>query len=268
MHSYESDAALAQYLWLHYGESQARVPDAFRAALGFPARCAALSLRSGADSAAPSTGVQPDVEGGAPSPPVRALDVGCAVGRSTFELARGCAEVIGIDFSARFIAAAQALQRSETLFYVVPEQGELTRPMQARAPSDVDRARVRFEVGDAMDLRADLGAFDVVLAANLICRLSEPRQFLHRLPALVKPGGTLVLTTPSTWKQIYTPRENWIGGYAGERGPVHTLDGLKEILAPHFALESRTDEPLLIPEHARKYEFIIAEATRWRRVNL
>ncbi len=258
MHSYESDAALAQYLWLHYGESEARVPEAFRAALGFPARCAQCAGAAVDDRGARS----------AIAPAGRALDVGCAVGRSTFELARGCAGVIGIDFSARFIAAAQALQRGETLSYVVPDQGELVQALEARAPSDVDRARVRFEVGDAMALRADLGAFDVVLAANLICRLSEPRRFLDRLPALVKPGGSLLLTTPSTWKQIHTPRQNWIGGYAGERGPVHTLEGLNEILAPHFALESRTDEPLLIPEHARKYEFIVAEATRWRRVNL
>ncbi len=248
---YESDAALAQYLWLHYGESEERVPDAFRAALGFPARCARLALTPPV-SAHDGRGL-------------RALDMGCAVGRSTFELTRGCAEVIGLEYSARFIATAQALQRGETLSYVLPEQGELTQAMEACAPADVDRARVRYEVGDAMDLRADLGVFDVVLAANLICRLSEPRRLLDRLPALVRPGGSLVLTTPSSWKQIYTPRENWIGGYAGERGPVHTLEGLKEILAPHFALESRTDEPLLIPEHARKYEFILAEATRWRR---
>ncbi len=30
----------------------------------------------------------------------RALDLGCAVGRSSFELARGCREVLGIDFSS------------------------------------------------------------------------------------------------------------------------------------------------------------------------
>ena len=267
MQTYESDAALAQYLWLHYGEAKAQVPDAFRAALGFPMRCAHLAL--------PANTGKTHVAGGTPLPPLRALDVGCAVGRSTFELARllsppavaapAGVEVIGIDFSARFIAAAQALQRGESIPFTVPDQGDLTVALAARAPVGVDPARVRFEVGDAMALRADLGAFNVVLAANLICRLTEPRRFLDRLPALVKPGGTLLLTTPSTWKQIYTPRENWIGGYADARGPVHTLEGLQEILAPHFALESRTDEPLLIPEHARKFEFILAEATRWRR---
>jgi len=32
----------------------------------------------------------------------RALDVGCAVGRATFELARSFDETVGIDLSARF----------------------------------------------------------------------------------------------------------------------------------------------------------------------
>lgn len=248
--SYESDAALAQYLALHYGDAAlaSLVPPAFTAALGFPARCAQLAVASAAGRG-----------------PLRALDVGCAVGRSSFELARHCAEVVGVDFSARFIGAAQTLQRGDSVPYALPEQGELTQPLTARAPEGVDRARVHFEVGDAMALREDIGAFDVVLAANLICRLDHPRRFLDRLPALVKPGGCLLLTTPSTWKQIYTPREHWIGGYAGAHGPVRTLEGLTERLAPHFTLESRTDEPLLIPEHSRKFELIVAEATRWRR---
>jgi 2-polyprenyl-3-methyl-5-hydroxy-6-metoxy-1,4-benzoquinol methylase len=35
----------------------------------------------------------------------RALDIGCAVGRSSFELARNFKEVVGIDFSHRFVLA-------------------------------------------------------------------------------------------------------------------------------------------------------------------
>ena len=45
------------------------------------------------------------------SQPCRALDLGCAVGRSSFELARRCEEVIGIDYSRRFIEAAERVRR-------------------------------------------------------------------------------------------------------------------------------------------------------------
>lgn len=249
-HYYESDAARAQYLWLHYGEARGviRPGSPFASALRFPERCAELLLRGSRATGA------------------RALDVGCAVGRSTFELARVCDAAIGIDYSASFVDAAERLRAGESIEYSTPFEGELICAHTARRPEGVDPTRVRFEVGDAMALRADLGAFDFVLAANLICRLTEPMKFLARLPSLVKPGGRVLLTTPATWKQIYTPRENWIGGYEGANGPVRTLDGLRAALSPSFELELRDDLPLLIPEHARKFELIIAEATRWRRV--
>lgn len=246
---YESDDALAQYLWLHYASDSGAFPfdSAFCAAMDFPKRCVAELIAPEKHSLD------------------RALDLGCAVGRSTFELARMYGEAIGIDFSSRFIDAAARLQRGESMEYALPIQGELKQRFVARVPVDVDTTRVRFEVGDAMNLRGDLGSFDLVFAANLLCRLSEPKRLLDQLPALVKAGGRLVLTTPSTWKQIYTPRENWLGGFEGESGPVRTLDGLKKILTPAFVLEKRSDLPLLIREHERKFEFIVAEGTVWRR---
>ena len=73
-------------------------------------------------------------------------------------------------------------------------------------------SNLSFEVGDACNLRDDLGAFDLVHAANLLCRLPNPQAFLARLNELVTPGGQLLLTTPFTWLEDFTPRENWLKG--------------------------------------------------------
>jgi 2-polyprenyl-3-methyl-5-hydroxy-6-metoxy-1,4-benzoquinol methylase len=40
---------------------------------------------------------------------LRALDLGCAVGRSSFELTRYFDRVVGLDYSARFIQVAHIL---------------------------------------------------------------------------------------------------------------------------------------------------------------
>ncbi len=91
---YESDAALAQYLLFHYGtpgQICPLVPEA-RTACGFPARCVSESMRH-------------IVLAGK----ARALDLGCAVGRGSFELGRHFKEVVGIDFSERFVAAARRM---------------------------------------------------------------------------------------------------------------------------------------------------------------
>jgi putative 4-mercaptohistidine N1-methyltranferase len=195
----------------------------------------------------------------------RALDLGCAVGRSSFELARYCKEVVGIDFSHRFVEAAEALRSAGTLSYRRADEGDLSTPLVARRPPGIAPERLRFEQGDAMALPLSLGSFDVVLMANLIDRLSLPQLCLERLPSLVRTGGQLVITSPYTWLEEYTPREFWLGGFNSEGRPRHTLEGLKAALTKDFKLTTVRDLPFLIREHARKYQWSVAQASVWRR---
>lgn len=243
---YESDRLVREYLLFHYGEPDEVLPwkHGPREALGFAVRCVRELLNS--------SSVGRDA---------RALDVGCAVGRSSFELAGHCREVIGIDYSQAFIEAADRIRTAGSLDYEYAVEGTRTARGVARVPSGVDVSRVKFEVGDAMNLRTDLGAFDVVLAANLLCRLPDPGVFLARLPDLVKPGGQLLLTTPFTWLAEFTPPESWIGGTAGKE----SADELTHLLEPHFELKLSKEIPFLIREHARKYQWSVAWGTRWVR---
>ena len=250
MNIYETDKLLAEYLLFHYGTPEEVLPHGGgpREALDYPARC----VRECLDPAWLPEGA-------------RALDLGCAVGRSTFELARHCAEVVGIDFSRRFIATAHTLRADGGLNFLRADEGALTTPCRACVPPEIDRQRVTFEVGDAMSLRADLGTFDVVLMANLIDRLSEPQRCLDQLPGLMKLGGQLIITSPYTWLEEFTPRANWLGGFERDGRPVTTRAGLAAALSGHFDLLATRDLPFLIREHARKYQWSVAEATLWRR---
>src|SRR5204863_2924117 len=137
--------ALSEYLLFHYGTAEQILPHQSGPAdaLHFPVRCVAECLA--VDQLPPTA---------------RALDLGCAVGRSSFELARHCAQVIGIDYSERFIDAARVLQREGALDFKYPEEGDLASKATACVPSEIDRNKVAFEQGDAQDLRPDLGPFD------------------------------------------------------------------------------------------------------------
>jgi len=247
---YETDRLLAEYLLFHYGEDAEVLPWPAGPvnALRYPVRCVTECF---------------DLLGLPPQ--ARALDLGCAVGRSSFELARSCFEVIGVDYSQRFIAAAQQLRDEGEIPYLRCEEGDLSAPLIARVPAGIDCQRVYFERGDAMNLREDLGAFDAVLLANLIDRLRDPRRCLARLPSLVKPGGQLVIASPYTWIEEFTPRENWIGGAEPNGRPVATREALQSFLAPAFDLVAVKDLPFLIREHRRKFQWSVAEATIWRR---
>ncbi len=243
---YESDRLLAEYLLFHYGRPGEILPWAGgpREALGYAERCVTELL-----DPAPLRGGR-----------ARALDLGCAVGRSTFELARFAPEVLGIDYSRKFISAARQVAAGG-LDYRHTIEGDRTAASRAEPPPGVDPARVSFETGDATDLRPDLGSFDVVLAANLLCRLPDPARLLRRLPELVRPGGQLLLCTPFSWLEEFTPRDRWIGGREGQASE----EALHQWLAPHFELQRAVDLPFLIREHARKFQWSVAWGTRWQR---
>lgn len=233
---YETRRLLDEYLLFHYGSNEEIMPWTFRLedAMGFPVRTVQELL-------------DPSAEAGT------ALDIGCAVGRSSFELAARGYEVMGIDYSHSFVDAAKRLQSGEALAYNRLDEGTQRTSLTARTVP----GQISFEQGDAMNLRADLGSFDVVHAANLLCRLTEPQRLIERLPELVKPGGQLLLTTPCTWLAEFTPPANWPQG--------STRDWLREQLSPHFTLELDRDMPFLIREHARKFQWSVALGMRWRR---
>lgn len=247
---YESERLLAEYLLFHYGRSEEVLPWSFGpgGALDFAVRVVSECLDL---EALPTSG--------------RALDLGCAVGRSSFELARHFPEVIGIDFSANFIRAATELRERGRLPYLRTDEGRLVTPLEARLPAEIDRNRVRFETGDACALRGDLGRFDAALLVNLVDRLHEPQRCLDRLPGLLIPGGQLVIASPYTWLEEYTPIEHWLGGYERDGHRVSTFDALGEQLAEHFDFVRAVDVPFLIREHSRKFQWSVSRAGVWRR---
>ena len=239
MNLYETERLLAEYLLFHYGSGDeilpTGAPDGMREALDFAVRTTRHF---------------------SPGKVARTLDLGCAVGRSTYELSRGSGETIGIDFSQNFIRAAAALADGP-LPYQRLDEAHRHADLLARLPSGMPLGRVSFETGDAMHLRPDLGEFDRVHAANLLCRLTDPQLLLGRLPDLVNPAGELVLATPCTWLGEFTPPENWPEG--------STLDWLKRHLGADFELLRVADEPFLIRETARKFQWTASMVTTWRR---
>jgi putative 4-mercaptohistidine N1-methyltranferase len=246
---YESDLLVEQYLLFHYGTAEDQLPYSFgpRDALFYPIRCVSDFL--------PEIGRVN-----------RALDLGCAVGRSTFELARWAPEVLGIDLSHRFIAAANSVQETGQIEIRRREEGELVTRLTRELPGDLHRERCRFEIGDATELPTDLGQFDLVLAANLIDRVQSPGKLLNSFSRLVHSGGHLILSSPYTWLEEFTPKSAWLGGrddHAADRGL--TFDRIKEKLAGSFDHRLTKDLPFLIREHARKFQWSVAQATVWQR---
>jgi putative 4-mercaptohistidine N1-methyltranferase len=242
---YETDSLVTLYCEFHYGREYFDV-------INFPAHCARLCIEFMGKRKAE-----------------RALDVGCAVGRATLELARVFSHVTGVDISERFIRIARLVRDTGILSYRVPVEGELSEPVERRL---VDlglagaRERVDFVRADALALPKDLTGYDLIFAGNLIDRLPTPRRFLSFIHQRLNPEGVLVLTSPYTWLPEFTSREEWLGGFSRDGEDVFSLGGLKEVLAPRFRLAAEPlDVPFVLRETARKYQHTIAQMTLWER---
>lgn len=262
---YEGDRAMGEYLLFHYGEAKDVLPElafdsafdsasrfsfhsAFHSALNYPVRCVSAFVKH--IDFTKST---------------RALDLGCAVGRSTFELARFCGEVIGMDSSKRFIQCANQLRHEGQIRYRFLDHGSIFQETIAKIPAGIDPQRVAFEEGNALFLREGLGSFDVILMANLIDRLIHPSQCLRSMASRIRSKGHLILTSPYTWLEEFTPQSEWIGGKRMGEKSLSTLDALKDLMGDAFDLICKIDLPFVLREHSRKFQWSIAEGTLWRK---
>lgn len=244
---YETDAIVAQYIEFHYGQTHFGVQN-------FPVACIEAVKK---------------VLGGRNLK--RALDIGCATGRSAFELAQICENVDAVDFSARLIETPTRLQQTGSQRYVLHDEGELLRYKEIRLSDfsgyEAIKYRIRFMQGDACNLADKYTGYDLVFAGNLLDRLYDPAKFLALIKARINPGGLLVIVSPYTWLEEFTPHEKWLGGFKSKTGENYTtLDGLRDALAPEFhPLGEPQDIPFVIRETARKFQHILSQMSIWEK---
>ena len=242
---YETDKLMSEYAEFHYGDSYFDVPN-------FPAALAKLAIAAMGNR-----------------PARKALDLGCASGRATFELASHFNHVTGVDFSARFINQGVQLIQQGLLRYTLTDEGDLVfykeRSLAGLGLENV-KNKVEFLQGDACNLKSILTGYDLILAANLIDRLYDPTKFLANVHERINLGGLLLIASPYTWLEEHTKKEAWIGGYKRDGESFTTLDGLKMILGNHFRLiQGPQAVPFVIRETRRKFQHTLSEVSIWER---
>lgn len=152
---YETKQMVDTYLAFHYGQDHFGIEN-------YPLKCAQVCIEEAK---------RLKLQG-------RALDLGCAVGRTALELAGYFEETVGLDYSKAFIDSAKQVlsERHSEL------QGKLS-----------------FVVGDACNLDKSLGKFSLIFGGNLIDRLPDPAAFVSAVAEFLLPGGLLILTSPYSW---------------------------------------------------------------------
>jgi 5-histidylcysteine sulfoxide synthase/putative 4-mercaptohistidine N1-methyltranferase len=247
---YETDQMVAKYIDFHYGVS----PVESLNVANFQVACINEVSKHLADRRLE-----------------RALDIGCAAGRSSFELAKHFEHVDALDFSVRLIEAPSNLQKSGIQRYICPDEGELNLYREI-ALGDFEgyeavKDRIAFMQGDACNLLEKYDDYDLVFAGNLIDRLYDPEKFLNLIKDRIRSGGLLFLASPYTWSEEYTPREKWLGGFKANTGESFTtLDGIRRILGEEFKLVAEpVDIPFVFRETSRKFQYDVSQLSGWEK---
>ena len=145
------------------------------------------------------------------------LDLGCATGRATFELAARCSgPVLGIDLNFAMLRIAARILRTGQARYPVRRVGMVYDTAEHRV--DLDGARVDFWMADVQALPFADEVAGFATSFNLLDCTAAPWVHLVELERVLRPGGRAALCTPYDWSPSATPVEQWLGGHS-QRGP-------------------------------------------------
>ena len=183
---YNSQGMLSAYLWSHYSDLF-NDPDATGA------------YRVWASLLKPSPGI--------------ALDIGCAVGRLSFEMSTTHRRVIGIDTSFSFIEKARNLLEQRRLCFDLIVEGLITEERACALSPAWNHERIDFIVADALALPFADHLFSTVSSINILEKVPDPLQHLREVNRVLAPeDGLLAFSDPFSWDASVTNPSLWIGG--------------------------------------------------------
>lgn len=244
---YETDEMVSRYIEFHYGQAVDDTPN-------FPVACINEVAKHLKDR---SSG--------------KALDMGCGTARTAFELARYFDRVEAVDLSVRVIEPPANLQNVGRQRYISVDEGELKKFNEIQL-SDFEgygqlKDKIAFMQGDGCNLVEKYNGYDLVYAGNVIDRMYDPGKFLRDIQARINDGGLLVLVSPYSWDEEFTPREKWLGGFKANTGESFTtLEGITALLSDQFDLiADPVDIPFAMRESSRKSQHGVSELTVWEK---
>ena len=188
------------------------------------------------------------------------IDIGCAVGRSSFELAAGSDQlVLGVDTNFSMLRLAQRVLSDGIVRYPQRRVGIVYDRREFTAEFN-NSDRVDFWACDGLALPFSTGRFGLAVGLNVLDSVSSPRDLLESISRMLRPAGSAILACPYDWSQSVTPIEAWIGGHS-QRGPGHGASEslLRSLLTPDAHPQSVqglqiTNERTDFPWHTRIHD--------------
>jgi SAM-dependent methyltransferase len=199
-----------------------------------------------------------------------ALDLGCAVGRLSFELAARGGLVLGLDRSRPLVAKARQLAKEGFVDYPLTLEGRLSEARRIELPDAWRQRPPEFLVADALALPFPAGVADRLCSLNLLDKVPGPRRHLAECDRVAAgEGAVLLVSDPYSWSTECAAEEDWLGGT--DVGPYAGFgrDNLRRILegegAPPWRVTAEGQVAWTIRNHRNHFELIRSQYLRAER---
>jgi len=148
------------------------------------------------------------------------LDLGCALGRATYELAKCTRElVVGVDLSFAMLRVAEDARRHGRASLPIRRVGLVFDRHEIVVP-DTPAAHMSFWCCDVGNLPFADGTSGGALSLNVLDCVASPLQHLVEMGRVLSTGASALLSTPYDWAATATPVAQWLGGHS-QRGEAH-----------------------------------------------
>lgn len=197
----------------------------------------------------------------------RSLDLGCSVGRYTFELARFSELTIGIDLNFNAVSSAAEIQRTKKVRYERRKRGSCFEEIQIPFSPPQN---VLFLVGDALDPPFAAESFDLVAGLNLLDNVKLPLVLIGQMDALLRRGGDLILCSPYEWRADICEPTEWL-----ENDSLDAPAMVRNILEGNFfpqmglkyqILQELSDVPWVLRHHVRYWSLFFVHPIKARKL--
>jgi putative 4-mercaptohistidine N1-methyltranferase len=202
------------------------------------------------------------------TPSSKILDLGCGVGRLSFELSKIASHVDGIDFTARHIQHCLDLKEQGQLRYAMPTQGEIFDFHEVTLESlgfKQSPENLHFAQGDGLNLKPQFGDYDLAICHRVIEYSYQPQELLQQLSQRIKAGGVVVLGSSYAWDVSITDLQYWIGGFKRNGENLSSEAHLFEVLSVDFDLLQETQVTSQFELDQRTSQTANNHITIWRK---
>jgi SAM-dependent methyltransferase/uncharacterized protein YbaR (Trm112 family) len=197
----------------------------------------------------------------------KAIELGCSVGRYTFEIAHFSNLSIGIDLNFNAVSSAARFQRTRKVCYERKRHG---RHFEEIKTSYSPPQNVLFLVADTLDPPFGADFFDLVLGLNLVDNIKLPLVLIGQMDALLRKGGTLILAAPYEWRPDISEPSEWLEN--DELDAPEMVRGILEgKMFPQMGLEYEIvqelfDVPWVLRHHDRYWSYFLVHLIKARKI--